>query len=113
MCRHKPDKHNLLVTALSERVDDIIREDALVIKLDVEGFEPSALASIHGVFENYRCSPCISLLQKQRRKSKSNYDEPIFCLNCRVGTFFMEYSPGVYEARSKWDEILEMPKMLT
>lgn len=42
-----------IVAAVSERVDSLIQEDALVVKIDVEGFEPSAFKSMKGVFDNH------------------------------------------------------------
>ena len=37
------------VTAISERVDDLISEDVRLLKIDVEGFEPQAFASASGL----------------------------------------------------------------
>lgn len=54
-----------LVEVTGERVDSLVREDTLLIKLDVEGFEPTAFRSSTGLLEQYRydslqqhtCSP--------------------------------------------------------
>ena len=38
-----------------ERVDSLVRENVLLLKLDVEGFEPTAFRSSQGLLKNYRC----------------------------------------------------------
>ena len=43
-----------LVEVTGERVDSLVREDTLLIKLDVEGFEPTAFRSSTGLLEQYR-----------------------------------------------------------
>ena len=43
--------------AISERVDAVVHEDVLLIKLDVEGFEPSAFESMKGLFDGHKCGP--------------------------------------------------------
>ncbi|EFN60043.1 hypothetical protein CHLNCDRAFT_133271 [Chlorella variabilis] len=78
------------VTKATERVDEVVKEDVLIMKVDVEGFEPSILRGTRGL-----------LLQHE------------------VKHIFMEYSPGVagnlvranytilhleYEFRDKWPE---------
>lgn len=37
-----------------ERVDSVVKEDVLLIKLDVEGFEPTAFRSSKALFDKYR-----------------------------------------------------------
>ena len=36
-----------------ERVDAVVREDVALIKMDVEGFEPHALESAKGLFDQH------------------------------------------------------------
>ena len=43
-----------LVEVTGERVDSLVRENTLLIKLDVEGFEPTAFRSSSGLLEQYR-----------------------------------------------------------
>jgi hypothetical protein len=38
-----------------ERVDAVIRESVLLMKLDVEGFEPAAFQSAKGILDAFRC----------------------------------------------------------
>jgi hypothetical protein len=38
-----------------ERVDSLVRENVLLLKLDVEGFEPTAFQSSQGLLKNHRC----------------------------------------------------------
>ena len=40
----------------AERVDSVVAEDVLLLKLDVEGHEPPAFLSAAGVFEAHRCA---------------------------------------------------------
>lgn len=54
-CRESVGKHREHVETLSERVDELVHEDVLVLKLDVEGFEPSAFKSMAGLFDRHRC----------------------------------------------------------
>ncbi len=44
-----------LVEVAGERIDSLIRENVLLIKLDVEGFEPTAFRSSSGLLDHYRC----------------------------------------------------------
>lgn len=37
-----------------ERVDSVVQEDVLLMKLDVEGFEPVAFQSSMGILDNYK-----------------------------------------------------------
>lgn len=50
------DPNRTSVTVTSERVDDVYQGDALVAKIDVEGFEPQVLQSMRGIFDNFRFS---------------------------------------------------------
>ena len=43
-----------MVEVAGERVDSLIREDVLLVKLDVEGFEPTAFRSSSGLLDHYR-----------------------------------------------------------
>jgi Methyltransferase FkbM domain len=67
-----------------ERVDAVVNEDVLLLKMDVEGFEPAVLKSSKGLFDRFH-----------------------------VDNVVMEYSPGAYEANGKWQEYHEVPGMLT
>ena len=42
------------VMAVGERVDEVVQEDVILMKMDVEGFEPKALDSAKGIWDNYR-----------------------------------------------------------
>jgi hypothetical protein len=39
-----------------ERVDSVVQEDVLLMKLDVEGFEPTAFQSSKGILDSYKCA---------------------------------------------------------
>ncbi|CAL8462169.1 g1700 [Coccomyxa elongata] len=67
-----------------ERVDSVVQEDVLMMKLDVEGFEPTAFQSSKGILDSYK-----------------------------VENVIMEYSPGVYDVGERWDEYLDWPRMLS
>ncbi|KAK9906760.1 hypothetical protein WJX75_007525 [Coccomyxa subellipsoidea] len=67
-----------------ERVDSVVQEDVLLMKLDVEGFEPTAFQSSKGILDSYK-----------------------------VDNVIMEYSPGVYDVGKRWDEYLDWPRMLS
>ncbi len=41
-----------------ERVDSVVQEDVLIMKLDVEGFEPTAFQSSKGILDSYKCAVC-------------------------------------------------------
>lgn len=81
-CRHKVDKQVLtaqniincdmvcrsidnegaydFITVKGERVDSVVQEDVLLMKLDVEGFEPTAFQSSKGILDTYKCAAEIS-----------------------------------------------------
>ena len=40
--------------ATGERVDDIVQEDVLLMKVDVEGLEPGVIASAAGLLQHYK-----------------------------------------------------------
>ena len=44
------------VSAVGERVDEVVQEDVLLMKVDVEGLEPGVMASAQGLLRNYRCA---------------------------------------------------------
>jgi hypothetical protein len=64
-------------------LDDIVKEDVCLLKVDVEGFEPRALKGAAQLFSKYK-----------------------------VENVLMEYSPGVYEVNHMWQDYHEMPEML-
>ncbi|KAK9818128.1 hypothetical protein WJX72_007587 [[Myrmecia] bisecta] len=66
-----------------ERVDAVVRESVLVMKLDVEGFEPTAFEGAKGLLDSHE-----------------------------IHNLFMEVSPGVVERQGRWDEYPQLPKML-
>jgi len=67
-----------------ERVDLVVREPVTLLKMDVEGFEPHALKSAQGLFEHYT-----------------------------VDNVVMEYSPGPVENSNRWEDVPDVPGMLT
>jgi hypothetical protein len=42
------------IQVIGERVDAVVKEDVVLIKMDVEGFEPTAFASASGLFDNHK-----------------------------------------------------------
>ena len=46
------------IEVAGERVDSVVQEDVLLMKLDVEGFEPTAFQSSKGILDSFRC-PCL------------------------------------------------------
>ena len=40
-----------------ERVDAVVNEDVALLKMDVEGFEPTAFQSAKGVLDTFKCAP--------------------------------------------------------
>ena len=44
------------VEVKGERVDSVVQEDVLLMKLDVEGFEPTAFQSSKGILDSYKCA---------------------------------------------------------
>ena len=46
-----------LIEVAGERVDSVVQEDVLLMKLDVEGFEPTAFQSSKGILDSFRWSP--------------------------------------------------------
>ncbi|KAG2493458.1 hypothetical protein HYH03_008275 [Edaphochlamys debaryana] len=67
----------------SVRLEDEIKEDVLMMKVDVEGWEWSVIAGAAGLLGNYT-----------------------------VENILMEYSPGVAERHYKWDAMAATPGML-
>lgn len=45
-------------TAIAERIDSVVAEDVVLMKMDVEGFEPTAYASAKGLLDGFRYSQC-------------------------------------------------------
>ncbi|KAK9842464.1 hypothetical protein WJX81_001323 [Elliptochloris bilobata] len=66
-----------------ERVDAVVAEDVALLKMDVEGFEPTAFESAKGVLDTFK-----------------------------VENIVMEYSPGVYDTTNRWDDYPDWPRML-
>lgn len=66
-----------------ERVDDVVHQDVVLMKMDVEGYEPHVLESAKGLFEHHL-----------------------------VDNVVMEYSPGAYESNQKWEDYPIIPGML-
>ena len=40
--------------AMGERIDEVLYEDVLLLKVDVEGFEPGVIDSAEDVFADYQ-----------------------------------------------------------
>lgn len=72
-----------IVKAMGERVDEVVGEDVLLLKVDVEGLEPGVIKSANGLLESYN-----------------------------VNHVVMEYSPGAWEIHFKWDEYIDLANML-
>lgn len=54
-CRNNiPEEFLEKVTAVGARVDDVVQEDVLLLKVDVEGFEPAVIASAEGLLQNHK-----------------------------------------------------------
>jgi hypothetical protein len=43
-----------IVKAMGERVDEVVGEDVLLLKADVEGLEPGVIQSAKGLLESYK-----------------------------------------------------------
>ncbi|KAG2484626.1 hypothetical protein HYH03_016580 [Edaphochlamys debaryana] len=67
----------------SVRLEDEIKEDVLLMKVDVEGWEWSVIQGAEGLLKNHV-----------------------------VENIIMEYSPGVPERHFRWDEMAATPQML-
>ena len=48
------DPDRTYVQAASERADSLAQEEVLLVKLDVEGFEPQAMRSLKGLFDHHK-----------------------------------------------------------
>ncbi|KAA6428036.1 MAG: hypothetical protein FRX49_02697 [Trebouxia sp. A1-2] len=72
-----------MVTAMGERVDEVVAENVVLLKADVEGLEPGVIQSAKGLLESYK-----------------------------VDHVVMEYSPGAWEIHDKWDEYIDLANML-
>ena len=54
-CRQINNKRDLeVVEAIGERVDDVVQEDVLLLKVDVEGHEPGVIKSAKSLIESYK-----------------------------------------------------------
>ena len=70
------------VAKRTERVDAVVKQDVLLLKADVEGFEAGVLRGCAALLKSYR-----------------------------VENIFMEYSPGVAERGRDWDMYKANPAM--
>lgn len=43
-----------MVTAMGERVDEVVAENVVLLKADVEGLEPGVIQSAKGLLESYK-----------------------------------------------------------
>ena len=48
-----------VVKAMGERVDEVVREDVVLLKVDVEGHEPGVIQSATGLLDGYRWNPWV------------------------------------------------------
>lgn len=48
-----------MIEVRGERVDSVVMENVLLMKLDVEGFEPTAFESSKGIIDKYKCVFCL------------------------------------------------------
>ncbi len=42
-----------IIKALGERVDEVVQEDVMLLKADVEGFEPGVIESAKGLLDSH------------------------------------------------------------
>ena len=58
-CDHRRSVDNQgdyeIVKAMGERVDEVVGEDVVLLKADVEGLEPGVIESAKGLLESYKC----------------------------------------------------------
>lgn len=61
------------VRVTGERVDAVVNEDVALLKMDVEGFEPTAFQSAKGVLDTFKCAPLPGRrpLFKKRRQCRT------------------------------------------
>eukprot|EP00884_Botryococcus_braunii_P020614 jgi/Botrbrau1/7236/Bobra.0021s0020.1 len=71
------------VTAVGEQLDKEVSEEIQILKIDVEGYELSVMATAQSLFDEDR-----------------------------VRNLFLEYSPGVYETNAMLKEYIGWPRML-
>ena len=60
------------VKVTGERVDGVVAEDVALLKMDVEGFEPTAFESAKGVLDTFKCAAppgVVPVLAAQRSHS--------------------------------------------
>lgn len=43
-----------MVKAVGERIDEVVHEDVVLLKLDVEGHEPGVIKSAKGLLANHK-----------------------------------------------------------
>ena len=43
-----------MVQAMGERVDEVVHEDVLLLKVDVEGLEPAVMKSCSGLLDKHK-----------------------------------------------------------
>lgn len=71
------------IKVAGERVDSVVHENVALLRIDMEGFEPHVLESARGIFDRHL-----------------------------VDNIMLEYSPGAWEASSKWADYPKLPGML-
>ena len=55
VCRANiPEEFLEEVSAVGERIDGVVQEEALLMKVDVEGLEPAVMASAQGLLRTYK-----------------------------------------------------------
>eukprot|EP00884_Botryococcus_braunii_P020616 jgi/Botrbrau1/7238/Bobra.0021s0021.2 len=79
-----PTEYKYEVTVPGEQLNQEVKEEVQLLKVDVEGYEVSVFATAVSLFEEGR-----------------------------VKTLALEYSPGVYESRSLLKEYIEWPRVLS
>ena len=100
-----PETEYLQFKAVSERLDSVVTEDVLMLKLDVEGYEPYVFRGLKS-FLGHDSSRASFMMGLTKRK---------------VDNIIMEYSPGILENRFEGqgplfpgiDLLDETPSMLT
>ena len=65
-----------IVKAMGERVDEVVDEDVVLLKADVEGLEPGVIESAKGLLQSYKWVGCFlpsGLLQACMKPAATNY----------------------------------------
>ena len=68
---------------IGERVDALVPEDVVLMKLDVAGFEPLAFRSAQGIMDSHTCAPlsCACMLDAQCRPLRIPLGPSKMCLS--------------------------------